>query len=103
MLVRYVGPSDAVEVGPYSARKGDTIDVPADLAGRPPVPRLAEAMRELHDAVEAHDHSRAVALRDEITDLDFGAGLLAQPEVWQPVAPDPARSKRVTDDAEAGK
>jgi hypothetical protein len=67
-----------------SVKPGETIDVPADVAGTPPDPRIDVAMLELRAAVAAIDHHRAVALREEIAGLDFGSGLLAQSDVWAP-------------------
>lgn len=85
MQIIYVGPFDAVDVDGFGTVQRDTpISVPSELAGRPPVPRLAAAMTELHEAIGAIDHDRAVALREEITGLDAGSGLLAQPSNWVP-------------------
>jgi len=56
------------------------------FAGRPPVPRLAAAHLELHEAISALDHPGAAALREEIIGLDPGAGLLAQAGTWEPAA-----------------
>lgn len=87
MQVKYVGPFDAVEVdGVGIVKHGETVDVPAELAGRPPAARVEAAHVELRDAVAALDHERAKALREEIVDLDHGAGLLAQSGVWQAVS-----------------
>lgn len=89
MIVKYVGQS-AVEVGRFIVEPGGTIDVPDDgppgtvYGGRPPEPRLAAAMADLVAAITARDHHRAAALRTEIAGLDYGTGLLAQPENWQP-------------------
>lgn len=59
------------------------IDVPDDVAGTPPDPRLDELMAAHAVAVAAIDHEGARTLRDEITGLDKGTGLLAQ-AVWKP-------------------
>lgn len=86
MKVKYVGPFDAVELdGIGVVRNGATIDVADSVAGRPPSPRVEPAHLELRDAIEALDHDRAVALREEIIGLDHGSGLLAQPANWQAV------------------
>jgi hypothetical protein len=85
-LLKYVGPHDAVEViGFGEVKRGDTLSVPAAVAGRSPSPRLAVAMVELDAAITAIDHDLAKALREEIIDLDHGDGLLAQPSNWEAV------------------
>lgn len=109
MKIRNINPLGAVELdGVGIVDAGAVIDVPADgppgtaFAGRPPEPRLAAAMAELAEAIAAIDHDRAKALREEITGwtdpdgtehpgLDFGAGLLAQVENWEPATSKPAR------------
>lgn len=86
MQVKYVGPLDAVElIGYGDVKHGQVIDVPAELAGHAPEPRLAAAHLELHEATTAIDHERCKALREEIIGLDSGAGLLAQVDNWQAV------------------
>lgn len=86
--VKYIGPSDAVVVsiggGEREFVRNHAVEIPDDIAGRDPDPRLGEAMKELHDAIARHDHLGAIALRDEIAGkgdkpgLDYGDGLLAQ-------------------------
>jgi hypothetical protein len=84
--IRYIGSHDEVDVpGVGTVKRGQTISVPAELAGRPPAERLEPAMVELHEAITAIDHERAKALREEIVDLDPGVGLLAQPTNWEAV------------------
>ena len=92
MQVKYVGPFDALELDAVGVvKRGDVIDVPADVAGRAPDARIDAAHLELHAAIEALDHERAKALREEIIGLDAGAGLLAQPANWQAV---PSKSSK---------
>lgn len=64
--------------------KGVAIDLPAAVVGRAPAPRLAQLDAELVEAYAAFDHYRIRALLDERIDVDFGEGLLQQPENWQP-------------------
>jgi hypothetical protein len=80
MLIRYVGPYDAVEIDgvPGSVKRGETVDVPAAVAGKAADPRLEAAHLEHAAAVAAIDHVGAMRLRDEILTLDAGSGLLAQ-------------------------
>jgi hypothetical protein len=86
MNITYVGPHDAVEIDSIAVvcKRGETISVAADVAGKPPSPRVAAAHAELHAAITAIDHDLAAALRAEIVTLDYGSGLLAQPDNWQP-------------------
>ena len=96
MLVTYLGPLDAVDIpGHIGVRIGDIVDVPADVAGRPPSARYLEAHAELIAAHQAVDHPRKVELEREITGwieldgtvhepLDAGVGLLAQFWTWAP-------------------
>lgn len=88
MKVKYVGPSDAVVITvngvEVEAKRNHQIEVPDAVAGRPPDPRLEEAMLEHRAAVLASDHNWARQLEDEITRLDYGEGLLAQ-DIWQAV------------------
>lgn len=86
MKLKYVGPHDEVELpGGLTVKRNHQIEVPDELAGKAPDARIAEAMVELHDAVENHDHPAGVKLRKEIAELDFGTGLLAQ-DTWEVVA-----------------
>lgn len=102
MQVKYVGPFDAIELdGVGVVNHGETVDVAAELAGRPPSARVEAAHAELRDAVAALDHERAKALREEIVDLDHGAGLLAQPGNWQPVGASKSTSKAAAGGEEA--
>lgn len=83
--------------------KGVPVDIPENVAGREPDPRVAEAMAELAAAVAAIDHERAKALREEITTLDHGVGLLAQG--WTraasaPAAPTPPPAADKADEAD---
>ena len=81
--LRYTGPIDEVELpGVGSVKRGSTVDVPTGLAGRPPDPRLAEAMIELQTARIGGDHEWQRDLRAEIAGLDAGDGLLAQ-STWE--------------------
>lgn len=90
MKIRYVGPSAeiTVEIGgvSMSCPRGHDIDVPPAIAGSDPDPRLEEAMGELHQAINDHDHLKAVGLREEIAGLDAGEGLLAQ-AIWESAEP----------------
>ena len=84
--VRYIGPIDEIELPDgTTVKRNHQVDVDDDLAGSSPEPRLAEAMLELRDAVEAFDHHLAVKLRHEIAGLDYGSGLLAQVDNWEAV------------------
>ena len=80
MRLKYHGPFDAVEVAGQTVKRNHQFEVDADTAGRPPEPRVADAQAELAAAVAAIDHDGAARLRDEIAGLDFGEGLLAQPD-----------------------
>lgn len=85
MQIKYVGPFDAVELdGVGVVAQGAAIDVSADLAGKAPDSRILAAHAELAEAIAALDHVGAAALREEIIGLDAGAGLLSQPDNWQP-------------------
>ncbi len=88
MKVKYIGPSDEVYIvvgeSEISAKRNHTIDVPNDVAGTPPDPRLHPAMVELGEAVTAGDHEAMDALSKEIDGLDRGSGLLAQ-DIWSAV------------------
>lgn len=92
MKVRNVSALGALHLPGYGdVAAGAVIDVPETgrpgevFAGRAASPRLAIAHLELGAAVEALEHDRAAALREEIIGLDAGEGLLAQPDNWQPV------------------
>ena len=86
MQVKYIGPFDAVELeGLGIVAAGQIIDVSDEMAGRAPDARVAAAHLELHDAISNLEHERAAALREEIINLDVGAGLLAQSGNWQAV------------------
>ena len=86
MKVKYCGPFDEVEVAGQKVKRGHQFEVSDEVAGKAPDPRWAEAQAELVDAVNGTpDHDRAAKLRDEIAGLDFGEGLLAQPDNFQPV------------------
>ena len=78
MKIVYLGPCDAVDAAGFHFPRGVEVDVPAELAGRPPSPRLALAMVELGAACAAEDDAKATELRAELDGLDRGAGLLAQ-------------------------
>lgn len=82
MNVTYTGPLDAIEVGGFVVKRGKTIDMPAHVVGRPPDKRVAEAFAELEVAYGKADHEAAKALREELATLDYGEGLLAQPDNW---------------------
>lgn len=104
MKVRNVSPLGALDLPGYgTVAAGAIVDIPADgpagsvFAGRPPSPRLAAAHLELHQAIEALDHDRAVALREEIIGIDPGSGLLAQFDNWQPAT----KSGKTTEAEEA--
>ena len=88
MLIKYVGPSPAVEVRGQEFVKGVPVDVPKELAGRPAEKRWAEAVAELVVATtpgDSYSHARAAELRAEIAGLDVGEGLLAQVGIWEAV------------------
>jgi hypothetical protein len=100
MQVKYTGPFDAVELDGFGEVKhGETIDVPAELAGKAPDARVDAAHAELAEATAALDHERCKALREEIIGLDHGAGLLAQVSNWQAVT----KSTKSTPSAEEAK
>lgn len=85
--IRYIGPHDAVELPDGRVvQRNHQVEVSDELAGKRPARRLETAMAELGDAVTALDHHRAVALRQEIAELDYGSGLLAQ-DTWEAVTP----------------
>lgn len=87
MKLRYVGPHDEVELPDgTTVKRNHTVDVSDELAGHAPSRRLVPAMKELHEAIAAHEHLDAKALRDEITELSDGSGLLAQFDNWEKVA-----------------
>jgi hypothetical protein len=95
--IRYIGPHDAVELPGHPAiPKGSTVNVDPDLAGHPPAARLLAAHLEHHQAIQDHDHPGAIRLRDEIVGLDPGAGLLAQPDNWEPVPTKAIKKDEVT-------
>lgn len=96
--MKLIPPADLDVVGLGRVFAGQPVDVPADLAGRRPDPRLDPAMHELAAATAAADHRRAAALRDEISGLDYGAGLLAQG--WQPAADAKPKKKDTTEEGE---
>lgn len=93
MKIRYVGPHDAVEVAGLTVGRGKTIDVPDEVAGTPPVARLAVAMTELAAATAVRDHPLQAELRAEIAELDYGTGLLAQ-DTWEAVTSPPAATTK---------
>lgn len=107
MKVRNINPLGAVELPGYGdVDAGAVIEVPDDgpagsvFAGRPPAPRVAEAMAELAAAVEAIDHARAAALREELVGLDHGAGLLAQTTNWEPAVSKSTRAAASGEEAQ---
>lgn len=74
-FVRYVGPHDSVDVvlaGDlghwWTVAQGETVEVPAAAAGRPPTPASGEPGT------------------DGYVPADPGAGLLAQTTNWEPVS-----------------
>lgn len=97
MRVRNISPLGALELdGIGIVEAGATVDVPADLAGRPPSAEYLKALDDMVTAVQNVDHQAARDLRKAITGyidvdgtevppLDRGAGLLAQPDNWEPV------------------
>ena len=97
MQISYIGAHDSVVLSvdgrEVECLKGAAIDVPAELAGSAPAPRLALAIAELYAAEAAHQHEVAQPLREEIPTLDFGSGLLAQSENWQPAKFDFSKAK----------
>jgi hypothetical protein len=85
--VKYIGPSDAVDVdGVGTVKRGETVSVLTVIAGRKPEARFLAACEELVEAMAAQSHDDAARLRDEIVGLDAGEGLLAQTAVWESVA-----------------
>jgi len=103
--IRYVGPFDEVEIAATGdfVKQGEVIEVDAELAGRPPGARLAEARDELAALIEqgapkpaadvlTADELAAIAayqddvhaLEAEVATADAGVGLLAQETNWQP-------------------
>lgn len=89
MKITYVGGFDAVELDnpARTVKRGETIDVPVAIAGRPPADRVAEIMTELADPAVYVDHYRRSALTAELVDVDHGVGLLAQTTNWIPAVP----------------
>lgn len=82
MKVQHVSKSKQTIPGVGETDEHGVIDVADELAGRPPAPRIAEALAELN--VEPRlPHEEAVRLKDEIGKLDYGSGLLAQ-DSWRP-------------------
>lgn len=68
MQINYVGPFDEVEVpGVGVAKRGETVSVPTDIAGRAP------------------------------NGDDPGEGLLAQPSNWAPAKAAPSKKDEVTE------
>lgn len=90
MRIRFVGVNGAVvipDLGGQVIEPGQVFEVSDAMGGRPPVPRIAEAMEELRVATaDPNLHHVARALREELIGLDYGAGLLAQPSNFEPVA-----------------
>lgn len=78
MKIVYLGPCDAVDAGGCTFPRDVPVDAPAELAGRPPAPRLAVVLADLAAAVAAGDQVKADALRVELVGIDRGEGLLAQ-------------------------
>ena len=62
------------------------VDVPAEVAGRVPSAAWLQAQVDLYAAEHAvpRSHEECARLRALVIDSDPGAGLLAQPENWQP-------------------
>lgn len=82
MKLKYIGPLDSADV-----LVGDTIvtvqrnhqfEVPDDIAGRAPDPRLDDVARALVDAQTPDQHHERARLAHEYAGLDKGEGLLAQ-------------------------
>lgn len=75
MKFKYVGPLDEVSVDAIgvTVKKGGVVDVPEWVAGRAPVEHTNE------------DGTPKI-LPNGKPSRDLGEGLLAQPDVWQPVA-----------------
>lgn len=93
MKIKYVGPHDEVELPDgRTVKRNHQVDVADDVAGHAPSRRLVPAMRELHEAIAAHEHVDARALRDEITGLSDGSGLLAQFDNWEKVVAPPKKA-----------
>lgn len=89
MRITYQGAEDArdvPEVGRVDAngvRRGETVDVPAALAGRHPDKRWLDIqLVDLPAASAAGDLDRAAELQVELATLDAGDGLLAQWPNW---------------------
>ena len=82
MKIRFVGVNGAIvipDLGGQVIEPGAVFEVSDVMGGRPPAPRIAEAMEELRVATaDPNLHHVARALREEILGLDYGAGLLAQ-------------------------
>lgn len=102
--ITYIGSADMVdldEIGrvfPNGVARGETLDVPAWLAGRAPEAAVAACEAELADAVAKASHARAAAAREQWGVLDHGEGLLAQVRNWQPAKP--AKGKAESDGGE---
>lgn len=102
MKIKYIGGGDSVDAAGFTFERGVAVDVPDEIAGRPPAPRLAEAMAELQVARVGGDHQWQRDLRLEIAGddttpgLDPGEGLLAS-DLF--VAVDAKKSDKPKEDA----
>ena len=86
MDITYIGGHDAQAFSPAGGRecrRGESIDVLDELAGRPPAPRVAELQTEIAVAYAARDDRLVAALAAELAATDHGAGLLAQADTWR--------------------
>ena len=81
--VVYVGGSDVVHIpdAGAAAARGVPVDVPADIAGRPP-----GGWHVKTDADPAGWPTRMGADGSTVETFDSGEGLLAQVDIWQPAA-----------------
>lgn len=85
---------------------GGVVDLPDEVAGRPPSPEhVAAHVALMADAAGSLSHEERSALVERFVSSDAGAGLLAQWDVWQPVDVKAAKGKasaKATDEEEAG-
>ena len=97
--VTYVGSRPEVYVPAVNrvVARGETIDVPADVAGVAPVrPGDVAELADLGRLVESlrindKDHATAVARLRDVEREVAGAGLLAQVDNWKAAEPAPAK------------
>lgn len=90
--ITYIGRHDRVDVDEIGrvddngVARGETVEVPDELAGTPPDARFLVIMyEELPAAAARLDHQAQRDLKEELIDLSAGSGLLAAHRQWAPV------------------